>query len=68
MSTQASALTFSRKGAALVNGDLLWHIVQVDGAFQEPPGRSAISRLAVENLIVPPSRPTAVEIFHWPKT
>ena len=31
-----------RVGAALVDGDLLWHIVQVDGALQEPPGRSQI--------------------------
>jgi hypothetical protein len=32
-----------RVGAALVNGDLLWHIVQIDGALQEPASRSQIA-------------------------
>lgn len=32
-----------RDGAAIVNGDFLWQIVQVDGAIQEPPGRSRIA-------------------------
>ena len=27
-----------RAGAALVDGDLLWHIVQVDNALQKAPG------------------------------
>ena len=33
----------SRVGAALVDGDLLWHVVQVDGALQESSSRSQIS-------------------------
>ena len=32
-----------RVSAALVNGDLLWHIVQVDGALQKPSGSSQIA-------------------------
>ena len=32
-----------RVGAALVNGDLFWHVVQVDGTFQKSPGRSQIA-------------------------
>jgi hypothetical protein len=32
-----------RDGAAIVNGDFLWQIVQVDGAIEEPPGRSRIA-------------------------
>ena len=30
-------------GATLVDGDLLWHIVQVDGTFQQSPGSSHIA-------------------------
>src|SRR5659263_674976 len=33
----------SRVGAALLDGDLLWHVVQVDGALQESSSRSQIS-------------------------
>jgi hypothetical protein len=45
MSTQASALTFNgrRVGAALVNGDLLRHIVQVDCSFQKATRRGQIA-------------------------
>ena len=49
-------------GAALVNGDLLWHIVQVDHALQEPPGRSQIAlgrEQKIHRLAVSPSRSTA---------
>ena len=30
-------------GATLVDSDLLWHIVQVDGTFQKSPGSSHIA-------------------------
>src|ERR1035437_8156997 len=37
------AFNGGRIGAALVDGDLLWHIVQVDGPFQKAARRSLIS-------------------------
>ena len=42
--TGVSLDTFNgrRVGAALVDGDLLWHAVQVYGAFEKAPGRRLV--------------------------
>ena len=48
-----------RVGAALVNGDLLWHIVQVDGALQKPSGSSQMRLATRRKSTVSPTRSTA---------
>lgn len=66
------ALDGSRVGAALVDGDLLWHIVQSDGpmACSRKRRAAAWSRLArSRKSMVAPSRSTArYKYFHWPVT
>ena len=45
VNTGVSLDTFNdgRVGATLVDGDLLWHVVQVDGALQKAPSCSQVA-------------------------
>jgi hypothetical protein len=57
------ALDGSGVGAALVNGDLLGHTVQIDGSLQKLPGRSAVSlgtQQKVDRVAVTIDRPVQV--------
>jgi hypothetical protein len=52
------AFNGSRVGAAFVDGDVLWQIVQVDSPLQKAP-RSSQIKLGREKSTVSPSRSTA---------
>jgi hypothetical protein len=58
-----------RVGATLVDRDLLWDVVQVDGALQKASGRSHIplgSEKEVHRLALTING--AVKYLHWPAT
>ena len=58
-----------RIGAALVDSDLLWHVVQVDRALEEAPRCCYVTVAVKRKSTVWPSLSTArYKYFHWPAT